>query len=285
MAAKIELHHVTKRYGDITEGVLAVEDISFQIAPGEFCAILGPSGCGKSTLINLIAGFTPASSGQILLDDVAVRQPGPDRVVVSQDSALFPWKTVRANVEFGLKARALPKAERHRIARYYLNLVHLTACADRYPIELSGGMRQRLALARALAVEPTVLLLDEPLAALDVLMRHALQDELLTIRERTGQTILLVTHDLDEALYLADRVLVMTSFPGRVHTIITVRFAHPRSPALRLTDAFQRLKREVSRILCDLSVMHVSCERIHTSLNSGRGDAHSSTTTTQPSND
>jgi NitT/TauT family transport system ATP-binding protein len=249
MVSHLALERVTKRYGDGIEGVVAIDDVSFHVEQGEFCTILGPSGCGKSTIISLIAGFIPVTSGKVLVNGAIVTKPGPDRVVVSQDYSLFAWKTVRANVEFGLKARRIPRAERQMLVQHYLALVHLTTFADRYPAELSGGMRQRGALARALAVEPACLLLDEPLAALDMQMRQALQDELLAIWRQTRHTVVMVTHDLDEALYLSDRVLVMGPRPGHVHTIIPVPFSRPRRPELRLTDAFQALKREVSRDL------------------------------------
>jgi NitT/TauT family transport system ATP-binding protein len=245
MASEIVLQHVTKWYGNGETAIPSINDVSFQVAPGEFFTILGPSGCGKSTIINLIAGFIPASSGQVVVSGAPVYAPGPNRVVVFQDYNLFPWKTVRANVEFGLKARGLLCAEQQRIALQYLELVHLVEFADRYPVELSGGMRQRLALARTMAVKPECLLMDEPLAALDMQMRHELQDDLLDIWRQMRQTILLVTHDLDEALYLSDRVLVMGSYPRSVCAIITVPFSRPRLPELRLVDAFQALKRKV----------------------------------------
>jgi len=249
MMSHIELDRVTKRYGDGEGSVVALEDVSLQVNAGEFCSILGPSGCGKSTIIGLMAGFIPTTFGTVKVDGVVVGKPGPDRVVVSQDYSLFAWKTARANVEFGLKARGMPRAERQRLAQHYLELVHLSSCATNYPGELSGGMRQRVALARALAVGPACLLLDEPLAALDMQMRQALQDELLVLWAQTKQTVVLVTHDLDEALYLSDRVVVMSPRPGRVRTSITVPFDRPRRFELRFTHTFQALKRELSRDL------------------------------------
>ncbi|MCG8350734.1 MAG: ABC transporter ATP-binding protein [Chloroflexales bacterium] len=249
MRSEIIVDKVSLQYYNGNETIPALADISFRIALGEFCAILGPSGCGKSTMINLIAGFITATSGFITVNGAPVSAPGPDRVVVAQDYSLFLWKTVRANVEFGLKARGLRAGERRAMAQKYLDLVHLIPFADNYPLELSGGMRQRVALARALAVEPACLLMDEPLAALDMQMRHYLQDELLAIWTQTRQTILLVTHDLDEALYLADCILVMAARPGHIRATFTVPFPRPRSPDLRLTDGFQALKREVAMSL------------------------------------
>jgi NitT/TauT family transport system ATP-binding protein len=246
MASKIVLEQVTKRYGRGTEGIVAVYEISFHIVAGEFCAVLGPSGCGKSTLIHLIAGFIPATSGRVVVNGAMVVKPGPDRVVVSQDYSLFPWKTIRANVEFGLKARGLPRHKQQQVAQYYLALMHLSDVTDHYPAELSGGMRQRVALARALAVESACLLLDEPLGALDLHMRYTLQDELVAIWQQMRQTIVLVTHDLEEAVYLADRIIIMGSCPGHVHTIIESPLGRPRLPDLRSTVAFQEFKREVA---------------------------------------
>jgi NitT/TauT family transport system ATP-binding protein len=249
IASEILLKDVAKRYGDGESGVLAIENVSFRILPGEFFAILGPSGCGKSTIINMVAGFIPVSSGSILVGQLPVGAPGPDRVVVSQDYSLFSWKTVGENVEFGLKARGVSSQERRNIARKFLELVHLSDVEDRYPGELSGGMRQRLALARALAVEPACLLLDEPLASLDMQMRNRLQDEMLNIWHQTKQTVMLVTHDLDEAIYMSDHVLVMGSRPGKLCAIVSVRLPRPRRPEMRLTDEFQAQKREVSQHL------------------------------------
>lgn len=249
MGGFIHLDAVGKRFGTGEDAVRAVEDLDLAVTPGEFCALVGPSGCGKSTLIGLVAGFTAPTTGRVTVDGTPVAGPGADRVVVAQDLALFDWKTVLANVELGLKAQGVPKRERQRVARHYLDLVDLTEVAERYPCELSGGMRQRLALARALAVEPRCLLLDEPLGALDVPLRQLLQDELLRLWSRLGQTVLLVTHDLDEALYLADRVVVLTPRPAKVGAAVTVPFPRPRRPELRASDAFVALRRELGAMM------------------------------------
>ena len=245
MSCKILLNNVTKKYGKKSEEIVAINNFNAEIYPGEFCSIMGPSGCGKSTIVNLIAGFIPVTSGEIIVDGDVVNKPNADRVVVSQDYSLFVWKTVQENVEFGLKAQGLAKVQRRGLTQQYLELVNLNKFANRYPGELSGGMCQRVALARALAVEPKCLLLDEPLAALDAQMRQTLQDEILNIWTQTRQTVLLITHDLDEALYLSDRLLVMGSHPGFLKNNITIPFSRPRTSELRLTNEFQSLKREI----------------------------------------
>ena len=259
MTATILIENVTKQYG--INNLLAIKDVSLHITPGEFCTIIGPSGSGKTTIINLIAGFVLPTAGQILVNNVRVLRPGPDRVVVSQDYSLFPWKSVQDNVEFGLKARGLSRRERQLTAWRYLELVDLAEFAHRYPLELSGGMRQRVALARALAIEPACILMDEPLAALDIQMRQSLQDELLNIWGQARQTVLLATHDLEEALYLSDRVLVLTPRPGQVRAEIQVPFERPRLPQLRLSQAFQELKAKVACYLEPISKPHTCANR------------------------
>lgn len=248
-SSEIVLHGVTKEYFVDAGTVIAVQDVSFRVSPGSFYSILGPSGCGKTTLISIIAGFVRPTSGAVHVNGSRVDSPGRDRVVVSQDDSLFSWMTVWKNVEFGLVAGGIARTERHQIVSHFLELVGLAGVADRFPSQLSGGMRRRLALARALAVGPSCLLLDEPLAALDIQMRHALQDELLRLWHETGPTVLLVTHDLSEALYLSDRILVMCPSPGRPLVIVDVEFDRPRHPDLRLSDEFQAAQRGVLRII------------------------------------
>ena len=235
MTAKIEVSGVSKTYVSARTGdeVEALRDVSFRIEPNEFVAIVGPSGCGKSTLLSLIAGFATPSAGTILVDGAPVTGPDPGRGVMFQDYALFPWRTVAGNVEFGPLARGAGAAERAAIARRYIEMVGLVGFEDRYPHELSGGMRQRCALARLLANEPGIWLLDEPLAAVDLQTRYILQDELLRLWGDEGdpvarRAVLLVTHGIDEAVYLADRVVVLGRRPGRIKDIVAVDLPRPR---------------------------------------------------------
>jgi NitT/TauT family transport system ATP-binding protein len=216
--------------------VLALEDVSLDIAPQEFVALLGPSGCGKSTLLYLIGGFLPVEKGAIRVEGAPVAAPGPDRGIVFQHFALFPWKTVRANVRYGLEKMGLAREEQERRAQGYIDLVGLKGFEDSYPSQLSGGMKQRAALARTLAVEPKMLLMDEPFGALDAQTRSLMQAELLAIWQRTRKTVLFVTHDVQEAVLLAQRVVVMSARPGRVKAIVPIELdkADPhlfRSPA------------------------------------------------------
>ncbi|MEW6450118.1 MAG: ABC transporter ATP-binding protein [Pseudomonadota bacterium] len=204
--------------------VLALEDISLEIRKDEVLALLGPSGCGKSTLLYLIGGFLPIEKGTITCDGKPVTEPGPDRGIVFQHFALFPWKTVRDNILYGLERQGMPKAEREERAQNFINLVGLRGFEDAYPSALSGGMKQRTAIARTLAFDPTTLLMDEPFGALDAQTRHLMQSELLSIIQRTPKTVIFVTHDVQEAVYLADRVAVMTARPGRIKTIVDTKF-------------------------------------------------------------
>jgi NitT/TauT family transport system ATP-binding protein len=200
--------------------VLALEDISLDVRPREFLALLGPSGCGKSTLLYLIGGFIPIETGTVAVGGNKVTQPGPDRGIVFQHFALFPWKTVRDNVLYGLEKAGLPRAEREKKAQYFIDLVGLTGFEDSYPSQLSGGMKQRTALARTLAIDPDILLMDEPFGALDAQTRHLMQMELLNIWQSRPKTVIFVTHDVQEAVYLADRIAVMSARPGRIKAII-----------------------------------------------------------------
>ncbi|AQA21428.1 ABC transporter family protein [Rhodococcus sp. MTM3W5.2] len=221
---KLRLDRVSKHFGirGSDARFTAIEDISIDVADGEFLVLVGPSGCGKSTLLDLLGGLTTPSSGRILLDGEPITGPGLDRGIVFQQYALLPWRTAQHNIEFGLEAKGLPKRERREIAGHYLELVGLQGFGDRYPHELSGGMKQRVAIARSLAFDPEVLLMDEPFAALDAQTRESLQDELLRIWRTTGKTILFITHGIDEAVYLGQRVAVLTSRPGRVKTVVDI---------------------------------------------------------------
>ena len=204
--------------------VLALDDVSLQIANREFVALLGPSGCGKSTLLYLMGGFLPVEGGSITVDGKKVTGPGPDRGIVFQHFALFPWKTVRGNILYGLERQGMPKAEREKRAMDFIELVGLAGFEDSYPSQLSGGMKQRTAIARTLAFDPSILLMDEPFGALDAQTRGLMQSELLRIWQRTPKTVIFVTHDVQEAVYLADRVAVMSARPGRIKTIVDTKF-------------------------------------------------------------
>lgn len=227
------------------QDILAVEDLSLDINEGEFICIVGSSGCGKSTLLNMFAGFTSPSSGQLLLHGEPIVGIEPRCGMVFQSYALFPWKTVRGNVEFGLKMKGVsPKVRRER-AEYFIELVNLDAFADRYPSELSGGMRQRVTLARIFASDPEVLLMDEPFAALDAMTRQVLQEELLRIHEDQRKTTVFITHNIDEALVLADRIVVLSSRPGRVKAIVQNTLGRPRNMTVQLSKEFTELKSEI----------------------------------------
>jgi len=204
--------------------VLALDDISLQVQPREFLALLGPSGCGKSTLLYLIGGFLPIEKGTISVNGEPVKAPGPDRGIVFQHFALFPWKTVRDNILYGLERQDMPRAERQERAQHFIDLVGLSGFEDSYPSQLSGGMKQRTALARTLAFDPSILLMDEPFGALDAQTRHLMQAELLRIWQGSPKTVIFVTHDVQEAVYLADRVAVMTARPGRIKTVVDTKF-------------------------------------------------------------
>lgn len=247
--ANLIIRDLTKIYFDLYTGqhVTAIQDVSLTVSEGEFVAIVGPSGCGKTTLLNVVAGFIPPTHGEVLLDSRRVQGPGPDRGVVFQSFALFPWKTVLDNVGFGLKMRRVPKAERDRIAREHIALVGLTGFEDRYPHELSGGMQQRVGVARVLANHPEVMLMDEPFASVDAQTRMNLQEELTSIWEAKRPTVLFVTHDVEEAVFLANRVVVLTFRPGQVKEVVDVALPRPRTWATLVEDgAYKRL---VARVL------------------------------------
>jgi len=236
------------------ERLLALDHINLQVRAGEFLCIVGPSGCGKSTLLHLIAGLHSQTSGQVLVDGHPVSGPGTDRILIFQEHGLFPWLTVAENVEFGMKMKGVPKAERQERTRYYLKLVHLAKFEKSYIHQLSGGMRQRVAIARALATEPDVLLMDEPFAALDAQTRDLLHDELERIWSETGRTIMFVTHNVREAVRLGDRVVLLTFRPGRVKSDFPVSLPRPRSledpeVALAAREVLDELREEINRSL------------------------------------
>jgi NitT/TauT family transport system ATP-binding protein len=217
--------------------VLAIDDVSLEVRKREFLALLGPSGCGKSTLLYMLGGFLPVEKGRITVDGAPVDGPGPERGIVFQHFALFPWKTVRGNVLYGLERAGIARAERERKAKAFIELVGLRGFEDSYPSQLSGGMKQRAAIARTLAVDPEILLMDEPFGALDAQTRSLMQTELLGIWQRSPKTVIFVTHDVQEAVYLAQRVAVMSARPGRIKTIVDTNFTQ-RDAALFKSPAF-----------------------------------------------
>ena len=249
--AWLDARQVFKRFERDGQTVAAIEDFSLSIEEGEFVTIVGPSGCGKSTFLHMVGGFESITEGSIVLQGESVRAPGPDRGMLFQDYALFPWLSVIGNVAWALEARGARKAERLRIARTYIDLVGLAAFADAYPAELSGGMQQRVALARVLALEPRMLLMDEPFGALDAQTRELMQEELTAIWQQHRRTVLFVTHDIDEAVYLSDRIVVFSARPGRLKADLRVDLPRPRVPELRKSAAFSDLRNRIWDLLRD----------------------------------
>ena len=230
---KIVAHNIRrvfqiKRAGEKPRAFTALQDASLAVKKGEFVTVVGPSGCGKSTFLDILAGVSEPSSGTMYIDGRQVRGPGLDRGIVLQGYALFPWRTVRQNIEYGLEIKKVKKRERREISDYYINLINLRGFEDSFPYELSGGMKQRVAIARALAYDPEVMLMDEPFAAVDAQTREILQEELLRIWETTGKTIVFITHSIEEAVFLADRVVVMTTNPGLIKNVIKIDLPRPR---------------------------------------------------------
>jgi NitT/TauT family transport system ATP-binding protein len=242
------MRSLRKRFTDIArrQDIVALDGIDLDIADDEFLTILGPSGCGKTTLLNIVAGFEHATSGELWLDGSPIREPGPDRGVVFQEYALFPWLTVEQNIEFGLRERRVRKTERRARVHRLIASVGLTGFEKRYPQELSGGMRQRVALGRVLVNDPKILLMDEPFAALDAQTRTFMQEELLRVWSRERRTVLFITHNIEEAILLGDRVVVMTARPGRIKEIVPVDLHRPRD----VTAAdFNSIRRRVAAFL------------------------------------
>lgn len=244
-APRISVRGVTKTFDLKGEEFVALDNVSLDVADNEFITVVGPSGCGKSTLMNVLAGLETATSGEALVDGQAVSGPGPERGVIFQQYALFPWLTVRKNVEFGLKVARMPKAERRERAEHFIRMVGLEQFADALPKMLSGGMKQRCAIARAYAVNPSILLMDEPFGALDALTRVKLQEQLLDTWSQEKRTVMFITHDVDEAVFLANRVVVMAARPGRIHEIIDVDLPYPRTEDVRLSPEFGELRNQV----------------------------------------
>ena len=244
--ARIQIEGVGKSFGVGGRAVPALIDITLEVAPGELLCLLGPSGCGKSTLLNIIAGFIRPTTGRALVDRREVPGPGPERGVVFQEYVLFPWLTVAKNVEFGPRQRGVDAAERRKLAARYLDMVGLTAHADKFPVQLSGGMKQRVAIARALANNPSIVLMDEPFGALDAQTREVMQEELSRIQRVEPKTIVFVTHSIREAVYLADRVAVMTSSPGRIKQIFTIKLPEVRD---RFAPEFTHYESELTGVV------------------------------------
>jgi NitT/TauT family transport system ATP-binding protein len=255
MAVKIEVSHINRDYhikrgSSGSKSFTALKDVNLEVQDGEILSVVGPSGCGKSTLLDLIAGLAHPNSGEIHIDGRLITGPALDRGIVLQGYALFPWRTVQGNVEFGLEIKGAAKSERREISRKYISLVGLQGFEDRYPYELSGGMKQRVAIARALAYDPEVLLMDEPFAAVDAQTREILQDELLRIWEATLKTIVFVTHSIEEAIYLADRVAVMTENPGTIKEVLEIKLPRPRQDSdVRSSADFGWIRHKVADLL------------------------------------
>lgn len=238
---------------------LAVDNVSCEISAGEFVCIIGPSGCGKTTLLHTIAGFSKPSQGSALNFDELIEGPGPDRIMMFQEYGLFPWMTVYENIEFGLLAKGMPTKKRNETIRYYIDMVGLTGFEKRYPSEISGGMKQRVSIARALAPDPNIVLMDEPFAALDSLTRDLLQEEILRIWEKTGKTFVLITHNIEEAVFLGDRVFAMSARPGRLKEVLSIDLPRPREPDIRTHNPqFAEYRDRLSHLLRSEVVRTVS---------------------------
>jgi len=253
---KIIVKNVQKFYdiksenGEKSEKFLALDNFNLKIKKGEFITIVGPSGCGKSTFLDILAGLSKPTSGELYIDDKLIEGPDLDRGIIFQGYALFPWRTVEQNIEFGLEIKGIPKNERKEISNKFIKLVGLSNFENRYPHELSGGMKQRVAIARALAYDPDVLLMDEPFAAVDAQTRELLQEELLNIWEETNKTIVFITHSIEEAIFLADRVVVMTPNPGKIKEVIEINFPRPRSTVnVRMSQEFSSNRNRIWELL------------------------------------
>jgi NitT/TauT family transport system ATP-binding protein len=252
-APRVRFDGVSLEFPTAAGPLRVVDNVSYDIHEGEFVAVIGPSGCGKTTMMNMLAGFQTPTGGRVLLDGREIDAPGSDRGVMFQEYGVFPWLTVRENIAFGLglKANRVPSAEKDETVRRYLDLMGLAGFADAYPKHLSGGMRQRLALARAYAVRPQFLLMDEPFGALDAQTRSNMQNLLLEILATERKTVMLITHSVEEAIYLASRIVVVTARPARVREIIDVPFAYPRSEALHEEAEFGRLRSHIRDLVMD----------------------------------
>ena len=247
----LNVRNLSKSFQRQNRFVSALENFDLTVDAGEFVAIVGPSGCGKSTFLHMLGGFEPIDGGSMMLDGVEVSKPGPDRGMLFQEYALYPWRTVAGNILWPLEIQKMPKAERLKTADRFISMVGLTAFRNHYPHELSGGMKQRVALARLLALNPRILLMDEPFGALDAQNRELLQEELQQIWETSRKTVLFVTHDIDEAIYLADRVIVFTARPGRIKADIRIDLPRPRAIEIKKTRQYAEYRNEVWDLLRD----------------------------------
>ncbi len=245
----LEIKQLSKVFQGNAGEVTALDRIDLDVKAGEFVSIVGTSGCGKSTLLSIIAGLTDYTAGSMLLNGRPVEGPGSDRAVVFQSDATFPWLSVEKNIKYGMKVKKVPRAEQEKKAGELLKLLGLENFRNSYPRELSGGMRKRIDIGRAYAAEPDILLMDEPFGALDVVTRETMQDELLRIWSERKRTVIFVTHDLEEAMYLSDRIILLSPRPGRLKKVIELPFARPRTPALRESREFYELRNELRKLM------------------------------------
>ena len=250
----IQIDHLRVSFGRNSSAIEAVSDVSMAVRPGEFISIIGPSGCGKSTLLNVVAGFVRPSEGSVTVDGKASDKPGADRGMVFQQYSLFPWLTVRRNVEFGLKQQGMGRSQREQAARTLLSLAGLLAFENHYPEQLSGGMKQRVGIVRALATSPQVLLMDEPFGALDAQTRIVMQQILTNMWQRFRLSVLFITHDIDESIFLSDRVYVMTARPGQIKAEIPIPLPRPRTPDMASTPEYLALKHKLRNLISEESL-------------------------------
>lgn len=249
MTDKLIVDGVSKTFVDKRREVTALQNTSFAVKPSEFVTLLGPSGCGKSTILKIVAGLEQPTNGRVLLDGKEIKEPSRDRGMVFQTYTLFPWLTVRQNIEFGLDVAGRSKAERQEVSEHYINKIGLTGFANAFPGELSGGMKQRVAIARALANDPEVLLMDEPFGALDAQTRTVMQELLLDVWDESHKTIIFVTHDVDEAVFIGDTIYVMTARPGKIKARIAVDLPVKRTYDMKLSEQFLSIKKEVLELI------------------------------------
>jgi len=247
---KLEIAHLSKRYWRDSRDVLALSDVSLAVNEGEFLAIVGPSGCGKTSLLNIVAGLLPYEDGSVAIDGKKISGPGTDRAVVFQNASLLPWRSISGNVRYGMEMqRRFDEPAMRERTEYFIRLVGLSGFEKHYPNELSGGMQQRVNLARALAADPVVLLMDEPFAALDAQTREFMQAELLKIWAQARKTVLFITHQINEAIYLADRVVVMSARPGRVKDVFPIPFGRPRTLSLKRDPQFLEIEDKIWQLV------------------------------------
>ena len=259
-SGNIEVRDVSISFSTRKTSVEAVRGVSLHVQPGEFVSLIGPSGCGKSTILNAVAGFSDIDAGELLLDGAPIKGPGSDRGVVFQQYSLFPWMTVRKNVEFGLRMKGVTPSQRETQARTLLGLTGLLAFENHYPSQLSGGMKQRVGIVRALATSPQVLLMDEPFGALDSQTRSVMQEILTNMWQRLRLSVLFITHDIEEAIFLSDRIYVMTARPGRVKAELKVPLARPRKPEMMESPEFMALMRTVKALIREESLAAMGSE-------------------------